>query len=145
MRGNIRFLIVTIIFTTSIWLTACERPLSDAEQTAVLAFSEPIMDNLFAGLAAGDYATFARDFDQDMQEAIPQADFASWRCGVDCQFGSYLSRQVDRVTQSDEFYIVVYQVAFEQEKPVIIGVALHAAEPHSISHLWLNSETSRRK
>lgn len=99
-----------------------------------------IMDKFFVGLTANDYAVFSRDFDTDMQKNIPATDFAAWRQNFDDQLGNYLSRQVDQVTQSDEFYVVVYQAKFEQAAPVIVGVAFHAVEPHSISHLWFDSE-----
>jgi hypothetical protein len=64
---------------------------------------------------------------------------------LDNKLGKYLSRQVDQVTQSDEFYVVVYQAKFEQEEPVMVGVAFHVAEPHSVSHLWFDSEKLRQK
>jgi hypothetical protein len=145
MRKNTGFLIVAIVLTTLAWLTACEKNLSYTDQAAVLAFSEPAMDNLFAGLTANDYATFSRDFDTDMQSAIPATNFADWKQDLDNKLGKYLSRQVDQVTQSDEFYVVVYQAKFEQEEPVIVGAAFHVVEPHSISHLWFDSETLRQK
>lgn len=46
-------------------LTACERAFHGEERAAVLAFSEPAMDNLLAGLTANDYAVFSRDFDSE--------------------------------------------------------------------------------
>ena len=138
---------VAIVLTAFAWLTACgqDRPLSGAEKAAVLAYSEEIMDNLFAGLTANDYATFSRDFDSDMLRKIPAAGFATWKQDLDSKFGSYLSRQVDQVSQSDEFYVVVYQAKFELEEPVIVGVAFHAVEPHAISHMWFDSVTPQQK
>ena len=138
---------VAIVLTSLAWLTACgqDRPLSGVEKAAVLAYSEGIMDNLFAGLTANDYATFSRDFDSDMLRKIPAADFANWKQDMDSKFGSYLSRQVDQVSQSDEFYVVVYQAKFELEEPVIVGVAFHAVEPHAISHMWFDSVTPQQK
>ena len=41
--------------------------------------------------------------------------------------------------------MVVYQAKFEQEELVIVGVAFHAVEPHSISHLWFDSEKLEQK
>jgi hypothetical protein len=145
MRKNTGFFIVAIVLTALAWLTACEKNLSGTDQAAVLAFSEAAMDNLFAGLTANDYATFSRDFDTDMQAAIPATNFAAWKQDLDNKLGNYLSRQVDQVTQSDEFYVVVYRAKFEQEQPVIVGVAFHVAEPHSISHLWFDSENLQQK
>jgi hypothetical protein len=142
------FFIVTLVLTAMGWLTACgpqEKILSGADQDAVLAFSEAATDKLFAGLVANDYETFSGDFDADMRAAIPATDFEAWKQDLDNKIGNYLSRQVDRVTQSGEFYAVVYQAKFEQDEPVVVRVVFRVAEPHSISGLWFDSEKLREK
>ena len=90
-------------------------------------------------MTANDYAQFSRDFDSDMYEEIPATDFAAWKQVLDDELGNYLSRQVDQVTQSDEFYVVVYQAEFEREDQVTVTVAFHAAD-HSIAFLSFDSE-----
>lgn len=139
--------VITLALSYLAWFTTCgqEKILTGTDQTAVLTFSETAIDNLFAGLAANDYTAFSRDFDTDMQKKIPATNFAAWKLDLEDKFGTYLSRQVDQVTQSGEFYVVVYQAKFEKEVPVIVGVAFHAAEPHSISHLWFDSEKLQQK
>jgi hypothetical protein len=141
------FYIVMLVLTALVGFTGCgqDKVVSGTEQAAVLAYSEAIMDNLFAGLTANDYAVFSRDFDTDMQKNIPATDFAAWKQDLDNQLGNHLSRQVDQVTQSGEFYVVVYQAKFEQAEPVIVRVAFHAVEPHLISHLWFDSEKLQQK
>jgi hypothetical protein len=139
MRKIARYPLVVLVLSTFVWLTACERTLSGTEKAAVLAFSEAATDNLFAGLTANDYAAFSRDFDSDMYEEIPATDFVAWKQELGNQLGNYLSRQVDRVTQSDEFYVVVYQAKFEQEEQVTVTVAFHASD-HSIAFLSFDSE-----
>jgi hypothetical protein len=148
MRKLTGFSVVALVLTALTWLTACgpqEKKLSDTDQAAVLAFSEAATDNLFAGLIANDYATFSRDFDADMQAAIPATKFAAWKQDLDNKIGNCLSREVDQVTQLGEFYVVVYQAKFEQDEPVIVRVVFRVAEPHSISGLWFNSEKLRQK
>jgi hypothetical protein len=148
MRKNAGYFIVTLVLSALAWLTACglqEKKLSGTDEAAVLAFSEAATDNLFAGLTANDYAAFSRDFDTDMQKTMPATNFASWKQDLDNKIGNYLSRKVDQVTQSQEFYVVVYQAKFEQEELVIVGVAFHVVEPHSISHMWFDSEKLQQK
>ena len=141
------FYIVILVLTALVGFTGFgqDKILSGTDRAAVLAFSEAATDNLFAGLTANEYAVFSRDFDTDMQKTIPATNFAAWKKDLDNKLGSYLSRQVDQVTQSDEFYVVVYQAKFEQAEPVIVGVAFHAVEPHAISHLWFDSEKLQQK
>ena len=55
-----------------------DQAVTGSELDAVLAFSEPIAENMFAGYAANDYAAFSRDFDPDMQETIPADFFVGW-------------------------------------------------------------------
>jgi hypothetical protein len=117
-----------------------DQVVTGSELDAVLAFSEPIAENMFAGYAANDYATFSRDFDPDMQETIPAGLFVGWKLNLDDKLGNYLSHQVEQVTQSDEYYVVVYQVRFEKDEQAKIGIVFHAAEPHTINHLWIESK-----
>ena len=80
-----------------------------------------------------------------MQKTLPATNFAAWKQDLDNKIGNYLSRIVDQVIQSQEFYVVVYQAKFDQEELGIVGVAFHVAEPHTISHLWFDSEKLRQK
>jgi len=139
MRKIARYPFVIFVLSTFVWLTACERTLSGTEKAAVLAFSEAATDNLFAGLTANDYEAFSRDFDSDMYDELPVTDFAAWKQELDNKIGNYLSRNVDQVTQSDEFYVVVYQAKFKKEKQVTVTVIFHASD-HSIALLSFDSE-----
>jgi len=140
------FYIVILVLTALVGFTGCsqDKILSGTDQAAVLAFSEAATDNLFVGLTANDYAVFSRDFDSSMEKRISATNFEGWRQDLDNQLGNYLSRQVDQVSQSDEFYVVVYQAKFEQVEPVLVVVAFHASD-HSISHLWFDSEKLQQK
>ena len=139
MRKIARYPIAVLVLSTFVWLTACERPLSGTEKAAVLAFSEAATDNLFAGLTANDYEAFSRDFDSDMYDELPVTDFAAWKQELDNKIGNYLSRNVDQVTQSDEFYVVYYHAKFEKAKQVTVTVAFHASD-HSIAQFWFDAE-----
>ena len=140
MRKITGYFIIGLVLSALVWLTACERILSGADQAAVLAFSEAATDNLFAGFTTNNYAAFSRDFDTDMQAEIPATNFAAWKQDLDNKIGNYLYRKVDQVTQSDEFYVVTYQAQFEQEEPVLVTVAFHEAQPHMIAFLAFDSE-----
>ena len=140
MRKYMRISAFTIFAVCLLFLTACERELTGAEADFVLSLSEPLADNLMLGLVTNDYAVFSRDFDSYMQESLPSDYFADWIQDIDSQLGNYLSREVYRVTQSDEFYVVNYRATFELEEPVIVGFAFHIKEPHSISHIWFETD-----
>lgn len=115
-----------------------ETPLSGPERDAVLAFSEAKTDNLLAGMNANDYAAFSQDFDQEMLAAIPQSAFETLKADRDAKLGLYVSRTVNTVVQSGEFYAVVYDAIFEKDEAVTVRVVFRVAEPHQVSGLWFN-------
>jgi hypothetical protein len=131
---------ITIILSVLVLLTACERTLFGTERDSVLAYSETATDNLFAGVNANDYIMFSSDFDSDMKEEIPAINFVTWKENMDHNFGKYLSRKVEKVTQADEFRVVYYQAEFDKIDQVIVTVAFHAREPHTIAFLSFDSE-----
>lgn len=130
-----------VVFCFSL-LTGCgnsqEKILTGAEREAVLAFSEAKTDNLLAGLKAGDYAMFSRDFDQQMLNAMPQSKFEALKKERDEHLGAYISRKINNVEQTGDFYTVIYTAGFEKEYAVIVRVVFRMAEPHQISGLWFN-------
>ncbi|MFZ5856328.1 MAG: DUF3887 domain-containing protein [Chloroflexota bacterium] len=112
--------------------------LTGADREAVLAFSESMTDNLLAGLTAGDYAVFSRDFDADMLKAMTSAQFDALKADRDEKVGTYISRTVTDVYQQDDFYVVVYTAKFEKEAEVLVRVVFRLADPHQISGLWFS-------
>jgi hypothetical protein len=122
-------------------LAACgpqETVLGEEQADAVLVFSEEKTDNLLAGMKAGDYAAFSRDFDQQMLDAITETQFAAFKTERDATLGPYLSRQVNRVVQAGDFYAVLYDAKFEKEDAVAMRVVFRIAEPNQVSGLWFD-------
>lgn len=115
-----------------------ETTLSGDEQDAVLAFSEAKTDNLLAGMNANDYAAFSADFDQEMLNAMTQAQFDALKLDRDAKLGLYVSRKVTSVVQQGDFYAVIYSAAFEKDADVVIRVVFRIADPHQVSGLWFN-------
>lgn len=112
--------------------------LSDVDREAVLAFSESKTDNLLAGMNAGDYAVFSKDFDADMSKAMTESQFADLKQDRDAKLGLYLSRQVNSVVEQGGFYVVIYAAEFEKDDNVTMRVVFRVEEPHQVSGLWFN-------
>lgn len=142
-KGNAMKKIVILLLTALLvgLLVGCgpnETVFSGDESEAVLAFSEAKTDNLLEGMNAGDYAVFSKDFDRDMLNGITEAEFKNLKADRDAKLGLYVSRQVDRVVQSGDFYAVIYDAKFEKDDAVSVRVVFRAAEPHEISGLWFS-------
>ena len=108
-----------------------------AEYDQVLQFSEPIADNFFAGLKAGNYAIFSRDFDTGMQKGLPESAFSGLTSSL-VKVGAYQSRTVDRIEKPEGYYAVIYNAQFEQDV-VTVRLTLTQSEPHMVSGIWFNS------
>ncbi len=113
--------------------------ITGAERDQVLAYAEAKTDNLMAGYNANDYATFARDFDDQMRAAMPQSGLEQSRAQVLGKIGQYVSRQVDHVEKIGNYVAVVYNAKFEQADGVTVRVVFDTDAQHRISGLWFNS------
>ena len=64
MKRTIVFLLLVLLLASS--LAACganpSKTLTGADQDTVLAYADPIADNLLKGMNDRDYTTFSRDF-----------------------------------------------------------------------------------
>lgn len=135
--------ILTVSFAVllSLFLFGCgssKTELTGADMDAVLAFSEDKTDTLLSGMNNNDYAAFSHDFDADMLNALPQAQFDTLKKDRDSKLGLYISREVSSVELSGNFYAVNYIAKFEQDDNVAVRVTFRVAEPHQVSGLWFN-------
>ena len=126
-------------------LAACQRQspsgtmLSLGDQKAVLAFSEPAIDNLLEGLKTGDYEVFSQDFSEEMLEDMPPEKFEQWKKDRDARLGWYLRRVVEgMVHRSDGTYTVIYQASFAFNDSVLMRVVFEADPPHQICSVWFD-------
>jgi len=139
MKSRFSKIMLLLSWGILLGLTACEWELSGQKQEAVLSFSDAITDNMFAGLVANDYPVFSRDFDQDMLEVLPVSRFEDWKKDWGEKIGDCYSREVERVTRADEFYVVTYQVECTKAPQVTVEIAFHRS--HTIAHLSFDSES----
>jgi hypothetical protein len=139
MRIHLRHLPLIVLAATLPILAACERELTGAEADRVVGLADPTIDGLFAGLVAGDYGAFTSNFDDFMRRSVPDTCFPDFRDDLHNNLGAYQSREVHRVAQVDEFYVVEYLASFERRDSVIVGIAFHRRDPYSVDHLWIES------
>ncbi len=114
------------------------KTVTGTDRDAVLAYSEARADNLLAGMNAGDYSMFSKDFDKEMLTAMTQGEFDKLKADRDAKLGLYISREVNSVVQIGDFYAVIYDAVFEKDDAVAVRVVFRAAEPHEVSGLWFN-------
>ena len=118
-----------------------EVPLDKEE---VLAYADPITDNLLAGFNEGDYGKFSRDFDEQMKNGLTEPVFKQTREQITSKIGLYQSRTVSRVEKEGPATVVVYAAEFEKESGVEVKVVFQKyGERNLVSGLWFNSPKLR--
>jgi hypothetical protein len=114
------------------------------DKEKVLAYADPVVDNLLAGFNEGDYAKFSRDFDARMKSGIPEAAFTQMRQDIVSKLGLYESRTVSKVEKQGEATVVVYQAEFEKEGGVKVTVVFTPdGEKNLVSGLFFDSPKLR--
>lgn len=146
MKHNRLFLVsILAVLLAVLALTACAagpkvEAVEGADREAVLAYSEAMTDNLLAGMNAGDYAAFSRDFTAEMKKAMPESSLAGMKTSITDKIGAYVSREVDRVEKVGEYYRVLYKGKFEQDDAVQMLMTFTMSEPHQVAGLFFTSD-----
>ncbi|WOX55660.1 MULTISPECIES: DUF3887 domain-containing protein [unclassified Methanoculleus] len=121
-----------------------ETVVSDERRAQVLAYADPIADNLLSGLNDGNYTIYSRDFDDEMKRAMDKAAFEKTREFITSKIGLYDSRRDPVVTETDELITVTYKAAFEREDGVDLRFVFRKDdESHRLSGLWFTSPMLR--
>lgn len=136
---------ITLLFALLLaLLSACVTPpaktLEPSATDAVLSYADPMADNLLAGLKAGDYAVFSKDFGPAMLKAMDQAAFQKLVDQLQPQLGAYISHDkassVQPVSSNGISYnAVLYPAKFEKGN-VTVKLVFTAAEPYQIEGLF---------
>ncbi|HIE13278.1 MAG TPA: DUF3887 domain-containing protein [Desulfotomaculum sp.] len=114
------------------------------DKEKVLAYADPIADNLLAGFNEGDYAKFSRDFDAQMKSVLPETAFAQMRQDMVSKIGLYESRTVSKVEKQGEATVVIYKAEFEKESGVKVTVVFTPdGEKNLVSGLFFDSPELR--
>ncbi|WP_299026613.1 DUF3887 domain-containing protein [uncultured Thermanaerothrix sp.] len=125
--------------------TSSTRALEGNAKDAVLAYAEPMATTLLDGLFAGNYTTFATNFDEAMRKGLDEKAFTDLRSTLQTRLGAFQSREVNAVLESGNYFIVVYRLRFEKDDNVTMRLVLTQAEPHLISGLWFDSPELRKR
>lgn len=140
-RFYLKALIALLALALLLILPACNsaRELSGGEYDQVVAFAEPIADNLIQGLETDNYATFSRDFTDKMKSAMNQSSFESLVQTFRNKLGAYQSREITRIEEIQGMIAVVYAAKYSQAENVTMRLVFTKDEPHRVSGLWFNA------
>jgi hypothetical protein len=130
----ISILLVVVLLILAI--PAAAAPVGTSDQQ-VKAVSEPILDNLLAGFNQGNYAQYAKDFNDTLREAIPEKKFQQVRGELLKKLGKYKEKKYLGFLNQQAYTIALWKGAFantqddvlirlvlskRQDKVVVVGL-----------------------
>jgi hypothetical protein len=115
-----------------------------------VAYAEPIVDNILAGIKDRDYAVFSRDFSDTMKTLMPEDSLGSLAELLASKVGEYQSKsfaQAADVTQNGAQYTVVTYTAKFSDEPgdVLIIVTFSGDAEKKVDGLFFNSPKLREQ
>ncbi|WP_317064860.1 DUF3887 domain-containing protein [Methanoculleus caldifontis] len=144
--SHIPLLAVLVVFAT---VSACgcmspETVVSGEEAAEVLAYAEPIAENVMQGFNEGNYTMYSRDFSAEMKRSLDAAAFERNRDLTRSKIGLYVAKESPVVTDAGEYIAVNYRAKFEGEDGVALRFVFRKDDPsHELHGLWFNSPKLR--
>ncbi|MCK9342608.1 MAG: DUF3887 domain-containing protein [Massilibacteroides sp.] len=139
--------LTALLFLAVVAASGCmsqETVVSDDMKAEVLAYADPIADNLMQGFNEGNYTMYSHDFSPEMKQALEEAAFEQNREFVTSRIGLYESRSDPVVTQTGEHITVNYKAKFEREDGVALRLVFQKGDgSHRLHGLWFNSPMLR--
>jgi len=116
------------------------------EATTFASQVDALTENLLVSLSNHNYAAYIQDMDAKMKAASSEAQFEQAYAMVIGKIGKYVSRQMTKVTEQEQFRTVVYDAQFEQEEHVTVRVVYNiAGDRPLVSGLWFDSPKLRQQ
>jgi hypothetical protein len=128
--------ILIVIVPLILAIPAAAAPVGTSDQQ-VKAVAEPILDNLLAGFNQGNYAQYAKDFNDTLREAIPEKKFQQVRGELLKKLGKYKEKKYLGFLNQQAYTIALWKGAFantqddvlirlvlskRQDKVVVVGL-----------------------
>ncbi len=150
VSGKNRWAWLVALAAAALILSACGGAqtvtLSGKARDDVLAYSEPLTDNLLAAMNEANYTRFVLNFDETMKKAVTEKAFQDMLSSTGSKLGAYQTREVTMVEDTGAYMRVTYTAKFANEEGVTVRVVFSdGASDHLISGLWFDSPKLRQK
>ncbi|BBB91828.1 MAG TPA: DUF3887 domain-containing protein [Methylomusa anaerophila] len=105
-----------------------------------------IAEKMLTGLKEDNYAKFSEDFDQQMSNSLPAAEFAKISREIKGKIGDYIAKEFVSSEQKEQYSIFTYKAKFSQEvTDVVVRIVLTEADSKFlVSGFWLDSPNLRQ-
>jgi hypothetical protein len=115
----------------------------EEEKSAILAFTEPMVDAQMAAIANRDYDAYGQNISEELKDETTPGTFEQLTIWLLVKAGDYQSREVTSVSQTEDYYLVTYQTVFSKDDSVVMQVAFDKGAPNRIAGMWFDSPRMR--
>jgi len=148
MKKSIKIILAVVIILAviiSVYIYTLQNSvIVGEEKQQILAYSEPITDNILQGYNEGDYEKISRDFTAEMKNSFTEAVFLENRELILSKIGSYISHDIPTILNQPPYKIVIYNAEFEKESGVQVRVVfIEHIDKNLVTGLWFNSPKLR--
>jgi hypothetical protein len=105
----------------------------------VAEYADPITENILTAMNNGDYASFAKDFDETMKKELSEAAFPDFLAAVNGSIGNYIlgSKKITGVNIENNLTTATYNADFEQMEGVTVTVVFEKIDNKmTVVGLW---------
>jgi hypothetical protein len=106
--------------------------------TQIRAYADPATENVLISLNNNDYASFSKDFDQQMKSAINQTSFNQLYSMIQTKAGNYVSMEFESVTVQNNVTTIKYLTQYTDE-PAGVWVTISFDSNQKVAGLFFNS------
>jgi hypothetical protein len=107
----------------------------------VAAYADPATENILIAMNSEDYASFSKDFDNNMKSELSEDVFADFLSAVNGQVGNYIpdSKNLNGVNIENGLTTATYSIDFESMEDVALEVVFQKIDDKMmVVGLWFN-------
>jgi hypothetical protein len=135
-----RLISIALVIAGAAWLAGCAQELGSSD-SEVRPVAEPVLDTILEGMRTGNYAMYARYFDDIMRERIPEQRFEQLNDEIHGWIGDYKAREYVGFVNRGGMTTVVWKGRFSAvDTPVAIKVVMTRRQERPIVNgLWFEA------
>ncbi len=145
MRPMIIIMLAVVVIMVVLLIVGIGRDPIDIDE--VLAYADPITEDMLLAMNEEDYAAFAEHFGDDMRETMSEEVFEEVIIGrIQATIGEFISKAFLRARRQDDGITVIYEADFSDEPGIVtVHVSFREIEgPVYVSDLLFDSPKLRQ-
>lgn len=137
MKREILFLCAGLLMFS--WTAPLSAQTIGSRDAEVYVVAEPILNNIFEGIKAGDYEKYLKDFNETVKETFSREHFLGLKQQVENQMGELKKAEYLGFLNKNDITVVLWKGFFDKRRDDILIklVILKQGERYLVNDLWL--------